>query len=262
MKTKYAIVVLALAFSGLSCNERPAAPELKSEPVSSEVRTEASAGAKTVDPATAGTLSGKAVFEGVAPAPAKLSVSGNPECAVMHAGGQIDSEELLVNNGALRNVFVYVKEGLSGYTFAAQSAPVVVENKGCVYAPHVTGAQVGQPVHLVNADATLHNVHSFSINNKAWNVGLPFQAMKVVKKFDTEEIMVKLKCDVHPWMLGYIGVVAHPYFAVTDSEGRFTIKDLPPGEYVIEAWHEKLGVRSQTVKIEPQGTQNIEFKYV
>ena len=179
----------------------------------------------------------------------------------LHPGGKIGSEELLVSNGGVANVFIYVKEGLSDYSFPVPTVAAVVENKGCMYSPHVLGVQAGQPVNLLNEDPTLHNVHSFSANSKAWNVGLPFQGMKVMKKFDNPEIMVKLKCDVHPWMLGFIGVVAHPYFTVTDKEGKFEIKNLPPGEYTIEAWHEKLGVRSQTIKIEPQGNQEILFKY-
>lgn len=265
MKKKENIILICLLVFGMAgCEKKPTAIEVKSETVSSEVRAvtpPSVSGPKTVDPATTGTLSGKVTFEGTAPPPAKLSVSGNPECSVMHPGGQIDSEEMVVNDGALQNVFVYVKDGLWDYSFPAPTTPVVMKNQGCTYAPHVLGVQVGQPLDLLNVDPTLHNVHSFSANSRPWNVGLPFQNMKVTKKFDQPEVMVKLKCDVHPWMLGYVGVVANPYFAVTDREGKFELKNLPPGEYEIEAWHEKLGVLTQKVALTVNEKKQIQFQY-
>ena len=200
-------------------------------------------------------------FQGEAPAPQKISVSGNPECAALHSDGSITSEELLVNGGSLQNVFVYVKEGFEGQSFTAPAEAATVENKNCAYVPHVIGVQVGQPLNIVNSDPTLHNVHSYSKNSKSWNIGLPIQGMKQTKKFDAPEVMVALKCDVHPWMRGYIGVLPHPYFSVTNGDGSFEIKNLPPGDYLIEAWHEKLGVQSQKIKIEPQETKEIEFKF-
>ncbi len=250
-------VLLGLAvFSGCAkSSDETAAPS------SVESASTPAATAKTVDHATAGTLKGRAIFEGSAPAPRELSVRGNPECAVLHAGGSIASDELLVKDGGLKNVFVYVEKGLEDYRFSAPTGPVVIANTKCMYDPHVAGVQVGQPVVLENNDATLHNIHAYAKNSKAFNLGLPFQGMKQTKTFSTPEIMVPLKCDVHPWMLGYLGVVAHPYFAVTDADGNFEIKDLPPGEYTIQAWHEKLGARSQTVRIEPQGTAAAEFKF-
>ena len=202
-----------------------------------------------VDPATAGTLRGKVLFEGEAPARAEISVRGNPECSALHKDGKIISEDVIVNDGALQNVFVYVKEGLENYKFDAPENPAEIDNKNCMYAPHVSGAQVGQPVIFLNSDQTLHNVHAYAKNNKSWNMGLPFQGIKQTKKFTSEEIMVNLKCDVHPWMSGYLGILPHPYFAVSGGDGSFEIKNLPPGNYVIEAWHEKLGVQTQTLTI-------------
>ena len=216
---------------------------------------------KTMNAATAATVRGKITFEGEVPAPKQLSVKGNPECAVLHAGGTIASEELVVNNGALQNVFVYVKEGLEGYTFTAPSEAVTIENRTCVYVPHVVGAMVGQPVNFLNQDSTLHNIHSYPKASKGFNLGLPLVGMKQTKKFDAPEIMVPLKCDVHPWMLGYVGVVAHPYFSVSDAGGQFELKNLPPGEYTIEAWHEKLGVQAQKLTVGPNETKEMDFKF-
>ena len=216
---------------------------------------------KSVDPQTAGILKGAVTFQGAVPPPKELSVRGNPECAVFHKNGAVESEELVVAGGGLKNVFVYVKEGLEGFSFEPPVDPLTLENKGCVYVPHVSGAQVGQPVIFLNQDPTLHNIHSYSKNSKPWNLGLPFQGMKQTKKFAAAEVMVTLKCDVHPWMTGYVGVLAHPYFAVSGARGEFEIKNLPPGDYTIEAWHEKLGVQTQRVRLEPRETKEIEFSF-
>lgn len=216
---------------------------------------------KSLDLESAGVLKGIVRFDGGAPAPKKIPIKGNPECSVFHTGGQVNSEELLVKDGALQNVFVYIREGLEGRVFEAPMEPVTVSNKKCVYVPHVSGVRVGQPLVLLNEDPTLHNVHSYSKNSQAFNIGLPFQGMKQTKKFSKPEVMVTLKCDVHPWMIGYLGVLEHPYFGVTGEDGSFELKDLPPGEYLVEAWHEKLGVQSQKITIEPRESKEIEFKY-
>lgn len=214
-----------------------------------------------VDPATAGSVNGVVKFEGTVPAAEKLSVQGNPECAAFHAGGTIHSEELVSQNGLLRNVVVYVKDGLENHSFAPPSEAVRIDNNQCIYKPHVAAVQVGQPVELYNSDPTLHNMHSYSTANKSFNVGLPIQGMKQMKKFDAAELPVTLKCDVHPWMKGYVAVLKHPYHSVTGADGAFELKNLPPGDYVIEAWHEKLGAQSQKITIGPKSKQEIEFKF-
>lgn len=259
MKTKYFLIIV-LAFDLIAgCGQREAEkPAVESATAPAAVNTVSAA---VIDPTAAATIKGKVLFEGTAPAVQEFSVRGNPECAAFHQDGKIKSEELIVNNGALQNVFVYVKEGLEGRSYPVPSQAVTIENKNCMYVPHVIGAQVGQPVNLKNSDPTLHNVHSFSKNSKAWNLGLPFQGMKQTKKFEAPEVMVHLKCDVHPWMSGYIGVLPHPYFSVTGADGSFEIKNLQPGEYLIEAWHEKLGVQSQKIRIEPQETKVLDFKF-
>src|SRR5204863_5937259 len=138
---------------------------------------------------------GKVSYAGTVPAPRELPVKGNPECAVFHAM-PLYSEELLVKDGALKNAFVYVKEGLEGYSFPVPSDPVLVENKACMYVPHVFGVRAGQPVVLQNDDPTLHNIHALGKINKPFNLGLPFQGLKQTRTFASPEIMVPLKCDV------------------------------------------------------------------
>ncbi|MBI1884557.1 MAG: carboxypeptidase regulatory-like domain-containing protein [Chlamydiae bacterium] len=214
----------------------------------------------SIDPQKTGTISGKVLFKGQALQPKELPMGGNPECSTFHQG-KAYSEELLVKDGALQNVFIYIKEGLEQYSFTPPQEPVKLNQAKCLYSPHVVGVQVNQPFILVNSDPTLHNVHSYSQANETWNVGMPFEGMEVTKTFSKSEIMITLKCDLHPWMIGYVVVLNHPYFAVTDAQGHFEIKNLPPGKYVIEAWHEKLGTQDQTIEINAQETKELEFSF-
>jgi hypothetical protein len=187
-------------------------------------------------------------------------MDADPVCLLQHKGGAA-SEEVVVNpNGTLKNVFVYVKEGLQGQKFEAPKDPVVFDQKGCHYEPHVFGIMTNQPLQILNSDGTLHNVHALPKNSKEFNLGMPIQGMKLTKAFAAPEIMVKIKCEVHPWMAAYGGVVEHPFYAVSGDDGTFTIKDLPPGEYVLEAWHEKYGTQTATVKVPETTEASFTFK--
>ncbi len=199
--------------------------------------------------AHAATITGKALFEGQAPAAETLRADADPNCALMHPEGIVDDEVIVNANGTLKDVFVYVKEGLAGKTFDAPKEPVTFDQKGCKYSPKVFGIQVNQTLEIINSDNTLHNVHSLAEVNTPFNLGMPIQGMKIKKTFTKPEIMVKVKCEVHPWMHAYIGVVDHPFYAVTNADGAFEIKNLPPGEYVVEAWHGKFGVQTQNVTV-------------
>ena len=137
----------------------------------------------------------------------------------------------------LQNAFVYVKDGLGNRTFPVPKTPVVLDQQGCKYRPHVVGIQVGQPLEVRNSDSTLHNVHAIPKVNKEFNFGQPTKGMKSSRTFDKAEVMVPFKCDVHGWMNAYAGVVAHPFFAVSKADGSFEIKGLPPGSYTVEVWH-------------------------
>lgn len=206
----------------------------------------------------AGTITGKVNLTGTPPPNEQLSMAADPVCASLHSEPVYAETVIQNDNGTLRNVFVYVKEGLEGQTFPVPLTPVTMDQKGCRYDPHVFGIQVGQPFEIVNSDSTLHNVHSLALKSKQFNLGMPIQGMKLTKKFEQPEIMAKIKCDVHPWMSAYVGVLPHPYFSVTGTDGSFEIKDVPPGEYVIEAWHEKYGTQIQNVTV-GEGAANVEF---
>ncbi|OFW15249.1 MAG: hypothetical protein A3F70_12850 [Acidobacteria bacterium RIFCSPLOWO2_12_FULL_67_14] len=213
-----------------------------------------------VDPATAGNVTGRVAFAGTPPKPALLRMDSDPNCA--GEGGSATEESVVVGDGgALRNVFVYVKDGLGSLRFPIPSTPVLLDQKGCRYIPHVLGAQVGQTVEVLNSDPTLHNVHAVPGSNDEFNTGQPLPGMKHTHRFSVSEVMVPFKCDVHPWMRAYVGVLDHPFFAVTGPDGSFTLSGLPPGTYTIEAWHETLGRQTQTVTVAAKETADVMFSF-
>ena len=216
--------------------------------------------ANPVDPATAGNVMGRVTFEGTPPKPAALRMDSDPAC--VQPGASATTESVVVGeSGAVQNVFVYVKDGLGNLKFPVPSAAVVLDQKGCRYAPHVMGVQVGQPLEVLNSDPTLHNVHALPADNREFNTGQPIPGMKHTHRFSTREVMVPFKCDVHPWMRAFVGVLDHPYFGVTSSDGTFSLNGLPPGTYTVEAWHETLGTQTQTVTIGAKESRDIAFSF-
>ena len=212
-----------------------------------------------VDPATAATVTGKAMFTGAAPENAPILMDAEPVCTDKYPDGAFE-ETVLVNNGALENVFVYVKEGLGDLKFPIPSEPVVLDQQGCRYHPHVFGIQAGQDLVIRNSDGILHNIHPMPEINRSFNLGQP-KAMDSTKQFDKAEVMIRIECDVHDWMLGYAGVLEHPYFSVTGADGAFSLPNLPPGTYTIEAWHEKYGAQTMQVTVGAKETTDIEFTF-
>ena len=169
---------------------------------------------------------------------------------------------MLVKDGKLENAFVWIKTGLQDYKgAAAPSAPVVMDQKACMYKPHVVGAQVGQKVIFLNSDPVLHNVRTVAESNATFNDMMPTKDMRITKTFDKEEVPVRAKCDVHPWMSAFIGVVPHPFFAVSSEAGEVTLNNVPEGDYEIEAWHEAFGRQSQKVHVPARGTATTSFTF-
>ena len=214
-----------------------------------------------VDAATAATVTGKITFAGTAPAPEPIKMTSDPSCAQPGAPPATREDLVVGSGGGLQNVFVYVKDGLGTRTFAAPEAPVVLDQKGCHYLPHVLGIQVGQPLEIRNDDPTLHNVHALAKQNAEFNQGQPLKGMKNIHTFSTKEVMVPFKCDVHGWMNAFIGVLDHPFYAVTGADGSFSLKGLPPGTYTIEAWHEKLGTQTQMVTVGEKETKDVAMTF-
>src|SRR5262245_55399064 len=210
-------------------------------------------------PIGASTISGMVKLEGTPPEARVIRMGSDPLCM---PEGQPVSEVVVVGPGnGLQNVFVYVKDGLWDRKFAPPSTPVELDQKGCKYEPHVFGAQVGQPVKIVNSDATLHNVHAVPKDNMEFNFGQPLKGMETTRMFDKPEIMVRFKCDVHGWMQAWGGIVAHPFFAVTKPDGSFEIKGLPAGTFTIETWHEQFGMQTQTVTVDGTAAGKADFAY-
>jgi plastocyanin len=216
--------------------------------------------AAKVDEATAGNINGKVVLEGAAPKNEVIKMNADPVC-MREAKGTQTQETFVGEGGALGNVFVYVKEGLGDRQFDVPTETVTLDQEGCRYHPHVFGIRVGQPLSIVNNDPTLHNIHAVPKTNKEFNTGQPIEGMKFAHTFTDPEVMVPFKCDVHGWMNAYAGVVNHPYFAVTGNGGTFELKTLPPGNYVVEAWHEKLGTMTQNVTVGEKETKDITFTF-
>lgn len=216
--------------------------------------------AKVVDESKAGSISGRVTIDGPVPANPPIKMSADPYCMRENPTGAT-FENVVVDNGGLENVFVYVKDGLGSYYFEVPTSPVKLDQKGCRYSPHVLGVRAGQPLAITNSDDTLHNVHAMPHANQEWNKGQPLKNMVDQKVFAAREVMVPFKCDVHNWMHAYVGVMDHPYFAVTHDGGTFELKHLPAGTYTVEAWHEQLGTRTESVTIGDKESKEVTFTF-
>src|SRR4051812_8810238 len=217
-------------------------------------------GGQKVDTSTAGSVKGVVSLDGTAPKNEPIKMNADPVCVKANKDPQFQ-ETYEVKDGKLANVFVYVKDGLGNYVFDTPTTPATIDQKSCRYHPHVFGIRAGQPLEIVNSDGTLHNIHAMPKVNAEFNTGQPIQGMKTMHTFDKKEVMVPFKCDVHGWMNAYVGVMDNPYYAVTDADGKFELKDLPPGTYTIEAWQEKLGPMTQTVTLGAKDTKDVNFAF-
>lgn len=216
----------------------------------------------SVDPDTASTVTGRVRFDGVAPPGELLRIDGDRHCVTLNGRDTMPSERVVVGEAhALANVFVYVKSGLEAYRFRPPAEPAVLDQQGCRYTPRVVGVMVGQPLEVRNSDPLLHNVRGEGAINQPFNMGQPVQGTRFTRTFTTREVMVPFTCDVHAWMRAYIGVLEHPFHAVTDADGAFRLSGLPPGIYTLEAWHETLGARTETITLGPKDTKDVAFTF-
>jgi len=245
------IVLLVLAGACAKKEEQPKPEEM----------APAAQAVAPLDTATAATIGGKVILEGAPPPNKVINMKADPKCAALHKTPSYFETVVVGPGGALQNVFVYVKEGLGNRTFPVPQEPVVLDQEGCHYTPHVFGVRAGQPIKIVNSDPTLHNIHPQPTKNPGFNIAQPVKGMESIKTFNTPEVMIPVKCDVHGWMSCYIGVMNHPYFAVSGQDGNFTLSRLPPGTYLIEAWHEKYGTQTQSVTVGPKETKEIQFTF-
>jgi plastocyanin len=250
----FAVLAVSLALSVAACGnketakeEQPAAPAVASAPV---------------DPATAGSITGSVKLDGTPPKATRIRMDAEAACAKAHTTPVMSEEYVVGDKGALANVVVYVKDGLGNRTFPAPTDAAELDQTGCMYTPHVLAVQVNQPVKIVNSDPTTHNIHPVPANNKEWNKSQPPKADAITETFAREEIAVPVKCNVHPWMKAWVAVLKNPYFKVTGKDGAFDIKNLPPGEYTLVAWHEVLGASAeQKVTIGPKESKTVAFTF-
>lgn len=255
MKTTKVLVLatmaLALVFAGCGKKEETQTREAET--------AQAQKPATPIDQSTAGSITGKVSFSGPKPSPKTIRMDAEPACKGLHSTAVLSEEVVLNANGTLQYVFVYVKDGLGNRTFDAPPSPVVLDQNGCVYRPHVIGIQTGQKLQVNNSDPTTHNIHPLPKTNPEWNVSQPPKGEPITQTFAREEVMIPVKCNVHPWMKSYVGVLKHPFYSVTGKDGAFELKGLPPGEYTVTAWHEKYGTQDQKVTVGPKETKTVEF---
>jgi len=257
----------ALAVAGCGGGEKGAgdnAPPSAAAPAAGDNAPSAApaAPAGAAGPTGTATVAGAVNYDGAVPNLKPVSMSADPTCASKHSG-PVPSDVLeLGPNKELGNVFVYVKEGLpADATWTAPSTPATIDQNGCLYHPHVIGLMVGQPLKFLNSDGLLHNVHALPQVNQEFNIAMPAERKEAEHTFDQAEGVFHVKCDVHPWMTAYVGVLKHPYFSVSGADGKFSIANLPAGTYTIEAWHEKLGTQTQQVTVADGGTANVSFTF-
>jgi plastocyanin len=207
-----------------------------------------------------GAISGNILFAGIPPAAARIDMSADPLCPDKRSP---KTEFVIINNGQLANVFVYVKSGemLDEFSFGTPTTPVVVAQQDCRFIPHVVGVQVNQTIEFHNRDQTVHNVHPKPKVNREFNQSYIPGAQAIQKRFSWPEVMIPIKDNQHPWMAAYVGVLPHPFFSVTNGEGMFRITGLPAGKYMIAAWHEKLGEKTMEVTVSPYSQQQLSFEF-
>jgi plastocyanin len=246
-KTLFFSILFFLVLS-LSCSKAP---------VAANNAATSSANLPPIDPATTATISGTVTFAGTPPAPEKIDMSADPACK-----GDNSWQPIIVNNGYVANVLVYVKDGLGGRSFDPPSTPVKIAQKGCTYRPHVAAVMAGQPVEFDDNDMTMHNVHPMPKNNKEWNQAEQPGEKPIIQTFANPEVMVSIKCNQHPWMKMYLSVMSNPFYAITGPDGGFELKGLPPGTYTIAAVQEKLGEKTQTITVGPkEDKQGVTFGF-
>lgn len=253
-------VLFTVGHSALTSAPAPAAgdPAASTGPLAPSEPSSTGGPKQVANEAVVGTVKGTVKLDGKPPAPKELNLG----TCTTEAKGPVYSDTVLAKDGKLQNAFVWVKKGLESYKGpAAPPEPIVMDQKGCLYKPHIIGARVGQNIVFLNSDPVLHNVRTVADVNAPFNDMMPTKDMRLSKTFDKQEVMVRAKCDVHPWMAAFVGVVDHPFFAVSSDAGEFSLLNIPEGEYEIEAWHEAYGRQSQKLKVEARKTATLAFSF-
>jgi len=251
---------LALLTLGSACSK---APEGTKE-------GETSPSAKTWTPkGNEGTVTGVVAFTGTPPAPKKIDTSADPVCG--KESPNLTTEEAVIKDGKVANVFVYIKDGtladgtkIADYGFTVPTQAVTLDQHGCHYRPHVIGLQTNQKLSITNSDPTQHNIHPTPKNNPEWNQTQPNGAPPIEKTFARAETLIPVKCNQHPWMKAYIGVLKHPFFTVTAEDGTYTLKGVPAGKFTVVAWREGGATgteKTMEVTVPASGSAKADFSF-
>jgi hypothetical protein len=248
------LLSLILAMAMVGCGKKTEGPE-------NGPAKESPAAPTPIDPATVGEVTGRITFMGTPPVPQQINMDQDPACE-QKSHGAVYAEDGQVNpNGTLPNAFVYVKAGAEKYVFAPPSDPAVLDQNGCMYKPHVLGIMAGQILKIVTSDDTTHNIHPMPQNNREWNMSQLPGAAPLLQRFKHPEVMIPIKCNQHPWMRAWLGVVLNPFFAVTGGDGTYTLKGLPPGDYTIGVWTATFGTQEQKLTVGPKETKTADFSF-
>jgi plastocyanin len=245
---------LAHSYSGLD--------ELRQEQEPSGAASSAATqAAKPVDASMAGSITGIVQLDGKPRRMKIINMTAEPKCAQEHSSPVMTQEVVSGENGTLQNVVVYLRGDFSHYKFDEPQTLATINQKGCMYNPHVLALRTGQPLQVINSDPVTHNIHPVPKDNREWNQSQPPGAAPIVQSFALEEVAIPVKCNVHPWMKAYIAVLNNPYFQATGKDGSFDLKNVPPGTYKIVAWHELYGTQEQSITLGLKESKSIRFTF-
>lgn len=219
--------------------------------------------APNVNATSNGQIIGTVKLDGQAPHQRPVDMSKDPSCAQVSGGAPLAMENVVIGpSGGLANVVVYISQGLTGNE-SVESRPVTIDQKGCRYVPHVVAMNVGQHLTILNSDKTAHNIHpepNPTGGNRQWNKSQMAGGSPLDVTWTSEEVAIPVKCNIHPWMRGYIAVVKGP-FAVTNNAGTFKLDDVPPGSYTLTAWQESYGPQTQKVTVAAGKPATADFSF-
>ncbi|NIM00324.1 MAG: TonB-dependent receptor [Acidobacteria bacterium] len=262
-KRWWAVTAGLLLLLGVACNgsPEPTGDGTGSSTPDPSTPPPASTSVETTGATGTSSISGNVRYEGAVPTLRPLQMDADPGCAKKHTEDVMPEVLVLGDDNALGNVLVYVKSGHGGGAYAPPAEPVVLDQIGCKYTPHVTSVQTGQAFKILNSDGLLHNVHGLPKANTPFNKAMPAAVTESDYVFDKEEVF-KIKCDVHPWMGAWVGVFGHPFHGVTGTDGQFSLDGLPAGTYEVEALHERLGTLTAQVTVGDGDAATHEFVFV
>ena len=208
-----------------------------------------------------GEITGKVSFKGIRPKRIRISMAQDPVCARMHQSPFYLEDYVVEPDGSLPNAFVYVKSGPEGRSYPVPKQPVILTQAGCIFRPHVFGVMAGQPIEITSKDPTTHNVHFVPRINRDWDHSLPPESPPLRVRFTKPEIMIPVTCNHHRWMYAYVGVTTNPFYAVTGSDGRFTMKGVPPGGYTLGVWTATFGTQDRRITVRANHPISIDFLF-